>query len=135
MAISETPIFPGKVDNGQATVASGSSTSVAIYTAPASYPVVISGPIIQYLKSAVARTFRLELKDGSTVTVLGRWLTSGTQYETKNILSSTYIAGMDDDDPKIFLKAGQILQITPEDTNACAVDFTVLNVGTFEYPN
>lgn len=136
MAFSETPVYPGKMISGQATLAASSAATTTIFTADATYGAIIRGPLILYEKgTGGARTCRLELKEGSTTTVLKRFATSGTQYTSTNIFSSTYIPGLDSTDPELRLKPGQTLQITTEDTNNNAVDVSVLNAMSYEYPN
>lgn len=134
MPYSETPIFPGKVDNGQATCPASSAATTVIYTAPASFPAVIKGIVMYEKGSGGARTCRLELKNGATVTVLKRFDTSGVQYTSTNLLTSTYIPGLDDDDPKLLLEPGESLQIVTEDTDNNALDVTVF-AASYEYPN
>lgn len=135
MAYSETPIYPSKMLAGQAQVASGSNTAVPIVTAPASYPAIIRGPVILCQKNTTDRTLQIQIKNGSTVTIIGR-VTAGTvQYATKNLLASAYIVGLDDANPEIRLNPGEIFQVTPEDSNAAALDITALNAMSFEYPN
>ena len=135
MAFSETAIFPGKVKNDQSTLPASSATTTTIFTADATYGGVITGPMVLYEKGAGgARTCRLELKNASTTTIIKRFTTSGTQYTSTNIFTSTYIAGLDDGNPLLRLEPGDSLQIVTEDTNNNAVDVSVFG-GTFEYPN
>lgn len=134
MAFSETPIFPGKPDTKPTNIAGGAASSYTIYTANATYGGIVSA-IRLVTKTTTARVgVRLELKDGSTTTILGRLATTGTtQYTVYDLLTSTY-APVTDADPRLILKPGQILQITTENTEAGTLDVTVI-AATFEYPN
>jgi hypothetical protein len=132
MAFSTTPIFPGKVKNDQATLPSGSATTTTIFTADATHGGLVKG-IVAYEKGTGARTCRLELKNGSTVTVLSRFTTSGVQYRSTNLFTQTTIPGLDEDQPLINLEPGDSLQIVTEDTASNAVDVTVFG-ATFEFP-
>jgi hypothetical protein len=135
VAYSETPIYPGKMLTGQAPVASGSNTAVAIVTAPASYPAIIKGPICCIQKGSTQRVLQIQIKNGATVTMIGRATVDAAQYTAINLLSSTYIPGIDDTNPEIRLNPGEILQVTPEDSVASAIDITALNAMSYEYPN
>lgn len=136
MAFSTTPIFPATLLTGQSTLPASSATTTTIFTANATYGAVIAGPIVFYEKGAGgARTCRLELKEGSTTTILKRFTTSGTQYTSTNIFTSSYIPGLDATAPELRLKPGQTLQIVTEDTNNNAVDVSVLNAMSYENPN
>jgi hypothetical protein len=130
---SETPIFPAKINNDQEELASGSAETTTIFTANTNCGSVVNG-IILYEKGTGARTCRLELKNGSTTTVLSRFATSGNQYTSTNLFTSTYIPGLDDDDPILRLQPGDSLQITTEGTESNAIDTTVFG-GDYEYPN
>lgn len=121
---NETPIFPGIVKNVQTTIASGSAATAVCASADATYSQVITGLVIYEKGSGGARTLRLELKNGSTVTVLKRFTTSGVQYTSTNLFTSTYIPGLDDTDPVLRLGKSDTLQLVAEDTNANALDIT-----------
>ena len=136
MAWSETPIFAGKLvarPHGQ--VASGSNANLDLATAHATYGAVIRGPIVCFNASGVSRTFKIQIVNSGTARTIGRCTTSGSANQLINLLATAYIPGIDDDDPLLILAAGEILRIAPEDTGASAMDFSVLNIASLEYPN
>lgn len=134
MAFSETPIFPGKVATTLTNIPASSAASYTIYTADATYGGIVSA-IRLVTKTTTARAgVRLELKEGSTVVILGRLATTGTtQYTATELLTSVY-APVNDADPRLILKPGQSLQLTTEGTEAGTLDVAVI-AASFEYPN
>lgn len=135
MSYSETGVYPGKPLQGQGNIASASSTSVPIVTAHAQHAAIVKGPLLLCQKGTLSRAMRVEIKNGGTTTIIGRIPATGTtQYALFNLMSNTYIPGIEDE-MAIRLNPGEILQITPEDTVAAAHDCTALNAWSYEYPN
>ena len=126
---SDSPLFPGKPKNQQANIAASATSTTAIFTADATYGGMVTNiRLIQ--KEATQRQLRLELKNGSTTTVLSRFLTPGFAWGSMELVSSTYMP-VSDTDPKLSLAPGDILQIVAEDTVATNLDVSAIG-ATFE---
>lgn len=133
MTFAHTPVFPNLALAASAVLPSASATDTTIITAPSTYGCVIMGPILAYKNAAGARVIDIKMTVGAVTTTLARVNLSGGINTTVNLLSSLYIAGINDNDPRLILPPSAVLKITTTDSVAGAIDITALNVGSYEY--
>ena len=119
MAVSESPIFPGKVRNTNAILASAAAATTVLWTAPTEGSIINS--LMLYNAGTISRTIRFELKIGATTTVLWRGTTSTTQYEVINLITPSRLVGLDVNQPYVRLGNADVIQLVTEDTGAAAV--------------
>lgn len=132
MAVSETPIYPGKAKTQLTNIAGGAASSYTILTSDATYAQVVSDLALMTKTTTSRVGVRLEVTDGVTTTILGRLSATGTTQYTAYRLSN--FISLLETDPFLRLKPGQSLQLTTENTEAGTLDCTVL-AASYEYPN
>ena len=133
MSASETPIFPGKIQNKITNIAASTTATYTIFEANNDNGGIVTG-INLHEKGTGAVNLRLEITDGSDTAILWQGSTSGTTDTSTNILNSVNVPLVDADTPELKLAPGHDLQLVVENSVANAIDVYTTG-GDYTYPN
>jgi hypothetical protein len=131
MAFSETPIFPGKVQNSVVTLPNTANTVTPLFVADGTHGGGIK-VISVFNTGGSSATITLRHKIGTSTARLNTITIAGS--ERVNILQPGYIPGVDANDPVYYLGPSESIEAV--NPSSGAIQLEICSRGfSYQYPN